>query len=110
MPSLREILGRVFGLIPEIPTRGQLADEAFERFVATQETNATHSRELRTVFIAFLLDPTSRLLLEEGRFAELRARDPNLFGSLQRLSPAERETVVGYLRSNVSLGSFEQAA
>ena len=110
MPSLREIFARVFGLISEIPTRGQLADEAFERFIATQETNATHSRELRTVFIAFLLDPTSRLLLEEGRFAELRARDPNLFGSLQRLSPAERETVVGYLRSNVSLGSFEQAA
>jgi len=28
----------MFGLIPEIPTRGQLADEAFERFVATQPT------------------------------------------------------------------------
>ena len=36
LPSLREILARVFGLIPGIPTRSQLADEAFERFVATQ--------------------------------------------------------------------------
>jgi type I restriction enzyme R subunit len=56
LPSLREILSRVFGLIANIPTRGQLADEAFERFITTQETNATHSRELRMVFVAFLLD------------------------------------------------------
>jgi alpha-mannosidase len=45
LPSLREILARVFGLIPEIPTRSQLADQAFDRFIATQPTNAVHSRE-----------------------------------------------------------------
>ncbi len=110
LPSLREILARVFGVIPEIPTRGQLADEAFENYVATQESDATHSRELRTLFIAFLLDPQCRLMLEEGRFAELRARDPNLFGSLQRLAPEERETIVQYLRANVTLSPFEQVA
>jgi hypothetical protein len=43
-PNLREILARVFGLVPCISTRGQLAEEAFERFIATQETDATHSR------------------------------------------------------------------
>lgn len=110
LPSLREILGRVFGLIAEIPTRTQLAEEAFEKFIATSETNATHSRELRTVFLAFLLDPQSRQLLEEGRFAELRSRDPNLFSSLQELEPLERETVISYLRTNVQLSSFEVAA
>src|SRR5438132_9326621 len=62
-PSLREILAKIFGLIPSIPTRAQLADEAYQRFVVTQNTNAVHSRELRTVFVAFLLDPTSRQLL-----------------------------------------------
>ena len=110
LPSLREILARVFGLIPEIPTRGQLADEAFERFITTQETNATHSRELRMVFVAFLLDAQSRMLLEEGRFAELRARDASLFGSLSQLSPQEREALIGYLQSQVPIQEFEQVA
>ena len=110
LPSLREILARVFGLIPEIPTRGQLADEAFERFIATQETDATHSRELRTVFVAFLLDPQSRLLLEAGRFPDLRARDASLYGSLLQLSLQEREALVGYLQSQVPLKDFEQVA
>src|SRR5207302_4224511 len=71
-PSLREILGKIFGVIPSIPTREQLANEAFERFVTTQDANAVHSRELKTVFIAFLLDPTSRQILELGRFPDLR--------------------------------------
>ena len=110
MPSLREILARVFGVSPAIATRSQLADEAFERFVATQETNATHSRELKTVFVAFLLDPLSRMLLEDGRFAELRARDANLFGALQQLVQDEREALIGYLELNVPLGDFEQVA
>jgi hypothetical protein len=95
LPSLREILARVFGLIPNIPTRGQLADEACELFMTTQETNATHSRELRMVFVAFLLDAQSRMLLEDGRFAELRARDASLFNSLSKLSPEERQALIG---------------
>lgn len=109
-PGLREILAHVFGLLPAIPTRGQLAEEAFERFVATTETNATHSRELKTAFAAFVLDPASRLLIEEGRFPELRARDPALFGALQRLEQPERVALIGYLQSQVSLEAFELAA
>ena len=100
----------MLGLITNIPTRGQLADEAFERFIATQETNATHSRELRMVFVAFLLDEQSRMLLAEGRFAELRARDASLFASLSQLTAEERGALIGYLQSQVPLKEFEQAA
>ena len=109
-PSLREILGKIFGVIPTIPTRAQLADEAYERFVATQNTNAVHSRELRTVFVAFLLDPRSRHLLEQGKFPDLRARDPNLHAALSALPAEERDALVRYLKTEVSLKDFERAA
>ena len=109
-PSLREILAKVFGIVPTIPSRSELADEAFEKFVNTQEVSAVHSRELRTVFVAFLLDPTSRQLLELGRFPDLRARDPNLHSALSALPPEEREALVGYLKTEVSLKDFEKAA
>lgn len=69
-----------------------------------------HSRELRTVFVAFLLDPTSRQLLELGRFPELRARDPNLHAALSALPAEERDELVGYLKTEVSLKDFEKAA
>jgi len=109
-PTLREILAKIFGVIPSIPTREQLADEAYERFVATQNASAVHSRELRTVFVAFLLDSTSRQLLELGRFPDLRARDPNLHAALSALPAEERHAVVHYLKAEVSLKDFEKAA
>lgn len=109
-PSLREILAKIFGLVPSILTRAQLADEAYERFVTTQSSSAIHSRELRTIFVAFLLDPTSRQLLELGRFPDLRARDPNLHAALSALPAEEREALVRYLTTEVSLNDFEKAA
>jgi type I restriction enzyme, R subunit len=109
-PSLREILGKIFGVIPSIPTREQLADEAYQRFVATQNANAVHSRELRTVFVAFLLDPRSRHLLEQGKFPDLRARDRNLHVALSALPAEERDALIRYLKAEVSLKDFEKAA
>lgn len=109
-PGLREILSHIFGILPAIPTRAKLAEEAFERFVSTQDVNAVHSRELRTVFDALLLDPQCRALLQEGRFAELRARDSSLSRSLTQLAPEERATLMQYVGNNVPLGDFEQAA
>jgi type I restriction enzyme R subunit len=109
-PSLREILAKIFGIIPSIPTREQLADEAYQRFVTTQDTSAVHSRELKTIFVAFLLDPGSRRLLEQGKFPNLRARDPNLHAALSALPAEERDALVRYLKTEVSLKEFEKAA
>jgi len=110
LPSLREILAVALGVTPRIPSRAELADEAFERFVATTETNATHSRELKTVCVAFLLDPYARMLVEKEQFAALSAYDPGLFAALQRLEPAERQGLIMYLKAQVSLQQFEIAA
>jgi type I restriction enzyme R subunit len=109
-PSLREILAHVFGILSVIPTRAQLADEAFERFITTQDANATHSRELHMVFVAFLLDNTAREFLIAGRFAELSARDASLYSALSRLPAEERNPLIAYLQSQVPLKDFEQAA
>ena len=100
----------VFGLSSHVPSRAGLADEAFERFVAMTETNAVHSRELKTVFVSFLLDSQSRMLVEPRQHAGLRARDPDLYGSLQRLDPQERNTLIQHLQSPVSLKQFEAVA
>jgi type I restriction enzyme R subunit len=106
-PTLREILRHVFGLLPAIPTRAQLADEAFERFLSTETTNATHTRELREVFQAFILDAHTRELVESGKFAELRAIDAGLFQALQTLTPEERKLALRYIEREVRVGEVE---
>ena len=62
------------------------------------------------VFVSFLLNPGCRLMLENGKFAELRAMDAGLFASVQRLSPDERTMLLGYLRGTVTVEDYEQAA
>ncbi len=109
-PTLKEILSTIFGLIPAIPSRDQLAVSEFERFVATNETDATHGRELQLLFMAFLLDPVSRLLLQEERLADLKVRDATLFASVVRLAPDERKSLVEYLRTSVVLANFDQVS
>ncbi len=110
LPSLREILIHVFGFAPAIPTRAELANEAFERFMVTETGNPIHARELHTVFTAFLLDPTSRGLLSEGKFAGLRARDANLYSAIGRLTPDEREKLLPYLQKAVRIEDFIKVA
>ena len=48
--------------------------------------------------------------LELGRFPDLRARDPNLHAALSVLPAEERDALVGYLKTEVSLKDFEKAA
>jgi hypothetical protein len=83
---------------------------AFEKFVVTQKASAVNARELRMVFITFLLDPVSRRLVEQGEFPDLRARDANLYGALLTLPQSEREAVVQYLQTEVSVKDFDKAA
>ena len=77
-----------------------LAQEAFEKFQATQKFLATHAREIRTVFMGFLLDNNLRNLILSGDFARLSATDSVVFHSLQRLEADERQTLLGYLKEN----------
>ena len=85
---------------------GELAKYRW-RNLLPQTVSAAERMALFAEGIEVLGDAESRLMLEQGRFAELRARDSNLFGSLQRLAPPERETLIGYLQSQVPLKEFE---
>lgn len=95
-PSFREILKVIFGLLPAVPTREQLAAEHFERFVATENVDATKLRETRQVFHAAMLDPELHAMLALGDFPGIRARDAGLYQSLKLLGPEGIRCILGY--------------
>jgi hypothetical protein len=108
-PSLKEILAFVLKLIPRIPTKEDLANEAFEKYRATQEFLATHAREVKTVFMAFVLSPAIRELVNARKFAELAARDAGFHNSLLKLEKGERESLLNYLQKSINLAGIEGA-
>ena len=109
-PTLREILSLVLHIIHKIPNRDELATEAFEKFRATQEFVATHAREVKTVFMSFVLRPAIRELVKARKFAELAARDAGLHSSLLKLEKAERENLLNYLQKSINLAGIEGVA
>ncbi len=100
-PSLREILQVIFGLLPGVATREQVAGEHFERYLATQPVDATKLRESRQVFLAYVLDGMARSLIEAGDFAGIRARDAALYQSLKALGADGIAPLRTYIAANV---------
>jgi type I restriction enzyme, R subunit len=109
-PTLREILSLVLDIIHKIPNRDELATEAFEKYRATQEFLATHAREVRTVFMSYVLNPAIRELVKARKFAELAARDAGLHSSLVKLEKDERENLLNYLQNSMNMGGIEGTA
>jgi type I restriction enzyme R subunit len=109
-PGLREILQVIFGLLPGVATREQLADEHFERYLATQPVDATKLRETRQVFLAYVLDGVARDLINKGEYAQLRAHDSGLYQAITILGPELIGSLCSAIKREVPLGDFAQVA
>ena len=105
--SLREILEKVFDLIPEFKSKDELLEEEFSKFVVGHVPPSPQSvSAIKTYFKAYTSNPRVRHLVDEGRFGELAA---NSAFSIQdyRAVPAEyRVLVPEYIKDYVPLNQF----
>jgi len=98
-PSLREILQVIFGHSPAIATREQLAAEEFERYLATQPFDSTKVRELAQVFLAVMLNPAVRTMIEDGKYADLRTVDAAVYEGVRSLGQESLVRIIAYHHS-----------
>jgi len=75
-----------------------------------QEFLATHAREVKTVFMSYVLNPAIRELVKARKFAELAARDAGLHSSLVKLEKDERENLLNYLQNSMNMSVIEGTA
>jgi len=109
-PAFREILKVIFGILPGVSTREQLAQEHFTRFQATQECDATKLRELGRIFHAYVLDGEVRQLIQSGDYAALRTRDAGVYQCLKAIGPDGLNPLLVYIRTNVSMDDLVRVA
>ena len=110
LPAFREVLEVIFGVSPAIRDREHLAQEHFERFLATSSPDATKIRELRQIFQTFVLNSEARNLIEKGDFAALRAVDPALVYAIKTVGIDQLNALKAYIAGNVQLGDFVRVA
>jgi type I restriction enzyme R subunit len=105
--TLREILEKVFGLIPRFKTKDELLEEEFAKFVADYTPDETAAiPAIKTYFKAYVTSNRVRDIIESKRFTEL-ATNPAFSTRDFRAVPTKYRTLVPeYVKDYVSLNQF----
>ncbi len=105
--TLREILEKVFNLIPGFKSRDELLEEEFAKFVADhkpQEAKAIPA--IKTYFKAYVTSNRIRHIIESRRFTDL-ATSPVFSTHDFRAVPKKYRTLIPeYIKDYVSLNQF----
>lgn len=105
--TLREILEKIFGLIPRFKSKDDLLEEEFSKFVADQKPAEPESiPALKTYFKAYATSGVVRDIIESGHLTDL-ATNPVFSTRDFRAVPAKyRKLIPDYIKDYVSLNQF----
>ncbi len=105
--TLREILEKIFGLIPGFKSKDELLDEEFAKLVAdTKPEEAGVIPAIKTFFKAYVASDQIRQIIENGHFTDL-ATNPIFSTSDFRAVPKKYRTFIPeYVKDYVSLNQF----
>jgi type I restriction enzyme R subunit len=105
--TLREILEKIFGLIPRFKSKDELLEEEFAKFVADykpEESDAIPA--LKNYFKAYATSDLTRHIIESGHLTDL-ATNPVFSTADFKAVPAKYRTLIpGYIKDYVSLNQF----
>ena len=105
--TLREILEKIFGLIPDFKSKDELLEEEFAKFVSDCKPDATGAiPAIKSYFKAYAASNQIRGIIDGKRFADL-ATNPSFSTSDFRAVPAKyRNLIPEYIKDYVSLNQF----
>ena len=105
--SLREILEKIFGLIPRFKSKDELLEEEFAKFVADYKPEeASAIPAIKTYFKAYIISDQVRHIIENKQFTDL-ATNPVFSTSDFRAVPKKYRTLIPeYVKDYVSLNQF----
>ncbi len=105
--TLREILEKVFDLIPAFKSKDELLEEEFNKFVADHKPEDSASiPAIKTFFKAYVTSDLTRHMIDGKQFTGL-ATNAEFSIADYRAVPAEyRERVPEYIKDYVSLNQF----
>ena len=105
--GLREILEKIFGLIPRFKSKDDLLEEEFSKFVADYKPDEAEAMPaLKNYFKAYATSDQIRHIIETGHLTDL-ATNPVFSTKDFRAVPAKYRTLIPeYIKDYVSLNQF----
>ncbi len=105
--TLREILEKIFGLIPGFKSKDELLEEEFSKFVADYKPEEAEAiPAMKTFFKAYASDEQVRRIIESGELTDL-ATNPVFSVRDYRAVPTKyRSAIPDYIKDYVPLNQF----
>ena len=105
--TLREILERVFDLIPQFKSKDELLEEEFDKFVTQHEPPEPQALPaVKAYFKAYATSGQFRHIIDTREFAALSTNPAFSMADLRRVPEAYRRSVPEYIKDYVSLNQF----
>ena len=105
--TLREILEKIFGLIPRFKSRDELLEEEFAKFVAdTKPEDAQAIPAIKTFFKAYVTSDQVRHIIESKHFTDLATNPFFSARDFKAVPPKYRTLIPDYVKDYVSLNQF----
>jgi type I restriction enzyme R subunit len=105
--GLREILEKIFGLIPRYKSKDELLEEEFSKFVADQKPDEAEAiPAIKTYFKAYATSDQVRHIIESGHFTDLATNPVFSTKDLKAVPAKYRKLVPDYIKDYVSLNQF----
>jgi len=102
--SLREILEKIFGLIPSFKSKDELLDEEFEKFISVHNPEPEYAIHIKNFLKAYITDTEVRDILETKEYARF-ATNP-IRDDFMALTPELRTVVPEYVKDYVPLNTY----
>jgi len=107
--TLKEILEKIFGLIPEFKSKDELLEEEFAKFVADVKPDAEESASIpliKTFFKAYVSDQKVREIIESLHLTDLATNPVFSLHDYKSVPEKYRRLVPDYIKDYVSLNKF----
>lgn len=105
--TLREILEKIFGLIPRFKSKDELLEEEFAKFVSDYKPEeATAIPAIKNYFKAYVTSNKVRHIIDNKEFADLATNPVFSTADFKAVPPKYRSAVPEYIKDYVPLNQF----
>ncbi len=105
--TVREMMDKIFGLIPAFKSKKELVNDEFENYLLTCGVPAGEYYDVRHFFETYLTDKDVRRAIEDKKYQLLGTQIPSYsLAELKKLGVQNMDTIIGYVNDNVNLSRF----
>lgn len=105
--SIREVVEKVFGIIPKFKSKDELLEEEFDKFISIYPPEEdVNLRALKYFFKAYIVDQDIRKIISAKDFHALQTHPTLTISQFKAVANKYREVIPGYINDYVNLDRF----